>query len=408
MTQEVMQALQYELSIPRYLVARGLTKLQPHRFHAWISPLHLRAVPIPDLPGPEWVRIRTEACGICGSDLNALRGAESFSMEPYASFPCVMGHEIIGRVVACGKQANGIAEGTRVAVENVLPCAPRGITPPCAACAAGNYSLCANFANGHLAPGVLIGFTKGLGGGWGEFCVAHKSQLFPVPGDIPTRDAVLIDSLASALQPVADHFPPDDATVLVYGAGIIGLNVIQCLRAAGSRARIIAIGRHAFQADWATRLGASEVITRNLFPTIADLTSATIRKPTLGPPVLDGGVDHVFDCVGTPQTIDYSMRFVRKRGTVVVVGTAGLLSKVDASPLWFKEVRLTGSAMFSHSTIGGIRKRTYQHVIDLMAGGKLRADGLVTHQFPIAEYAKALTTALDKKRHQGIKVAFEF
>lgn len=403
-----MQALQYELSIPRYLLARGFTKVFPRRFIAGAGCVHLRRIAVPALPGPDWVLVQVAACGICGSDLNALRGAESFSMEPYASFPCVMGHEIVGRVVECGASVTGVATGTRVVVENILPCAPRGITPPCPACARGDYSLCENFANGHLAPGVLIGFTKGLGGGWGELLVAHTSQLFPIPNTISDTDAVLIDSLASAMQPVTDHFPADDTTVLVYGAGIIGLNVIQCLRAAGSRARIIAIARHGFQAEWARRLGATEVVTGNLFHAITELTGARIHKPTLGPPVLDGGVDQVFDCVGTSQTIDCSMRFVRKRGTVVVVGTAGMLSKVDASPLWFKEVRLTGSAMFSHSTIGGVRKRTYQNVIDLLAAGTLRADGLVTHHFPITQYSKALTTALDKKRYESIKVAFKF
>lgn len=403
-----MWALQYELSIPRYLLAKGLTKACPHRFVPWASCLHLRKVLRPVLPGPEWVLVQMEMCGVCGSDLNALRGAESFSMEPYASFPAVVGHEIVGRVVECGSQATDVATGTRVAVENVLPCVTRGIHPPCRACQTGDYALCENFTNGHLAPGVIIGFTRGLGGGWGEYCVAHKSQLFPLPAAIPLPDAVLIDSLASAMQPVADHFPADDATVIVFGAGVIGLNVIQCLRAAGSRARVIAIARHPFQAEWARRLGADEVISGNLFHNIAEFTGAKIHRPTLGPPVLDGGVDQVFDCVGSSQTIDLAMRFVRKRGTVVLVGTAGTISKVDAAPLWFKEVRLTGSAMFSHSTIGGVRKRTYQHVIDRLADGRLRAAGLVTHQFPITQYARALTVALDKKRTHSIKVAFTF
>lgn len=404
---EMMRALQFELSIPKYLLAKGCTKAFPHRFIPQASCLHLRRISRPLLPGPDWVVVKTEICGICGSDLNALRGSESFSMEPYASFPAVMGHEIVGRVVECGPNVKEIATGTRVAVENVLPCATRGITPPCAACQAGDYSLCINFANGHLAPGILTGFTKGLGGGWGEYLVAHVSQLFPIPDRIPLSHAVLVDCLASAMQPVVDHFPADADTVLVYGAGIIGLNVIQCLRAAGSRAKIVAIARYPFQAEWCKRLGADVVLTRDLFRGIADLTGATIHKPTLGPPVMDGGVDQVFDCIGSSQTIDHSMRFVRKRGNVILVGTAGMISKVDAAPLWFKEVRLTGSAMFSHSTIGGVRKRTYQHVIDLMAAGKLHAEGLVTHRLPITDYAKALNLALDKKHHQSIKVAFE-
>lgn len=402
-----MQALQFELSIPRYLCAKAASRLNAHRFFPKLSCLHMRQLPRPELPGPEWVRIKVESCGICGSDLNALRGLESFSMEPYASFPAVMGHEIIGRVVEKGAAAGEIAEGTRVAVENILPCAPRGIDPACPACQRGDYALCENFTGGHLAPGVVIGFTKGLGGGFGEYLVAHRSQLFPIPAAVSLRQAVLIDSLASALQPVATHLPAGEQTVLVYGAGIIGLNTIQCLRAAGFTGHLIAIARHQFQAEWARKLGAGEVILRNVFENVAQLTGATVHKPTMGPPVMDGGVDCIFDCVGSSGTIDYSLRFVRKRGKVVLVGTAGSISKVDAAPLWFKEITLTGSAMFSHATVGGKRQRTYQHVIDMLAAGQLQSEGLVTHHFPLTDYAEAMNVALDKKQHQSLKVAFE-
>lgn len=361
---------------------------------------------MPPLPGPEWVRVRVERCGICGSDLNALRGGESYSMEPYASFPAVMGHEIVGRVVECGAAVRDVAPETRVAVENILPCAARGIVPPCPACATGDYALCENFTQGHLPPGVITGFTRGLGGGWGEYVVAHRSQLFTIPDSIPLEQAVLIDSFASALQPVADHFPAPHETVLVFGAGIIGLHVVQCLRMARFTGHILVVARHDFQAAWAERFGATQIIRREIIPTIATLTHARLHCPTLGPPVCDGGVHRVFDCVGSSATIDTALRVLRKRGHLIVVGTADQLNRVDASALWFKEVRVTGSAMFSHSTVHGVRQRTYQHVIDALARGTLRGDGLVTHQFPIDAYAHALTVALDKRRFQSVKVAF--
>ncbi len=401
-----MFALQFELSIPRYLCTKALCRIAPHRFFPRVSCLHPRDMPPPELPGTEWVRIRVESCGICGSDLNALRGQESYSMEPYASFPAVMGHEIVGRVVERGSAAGEIAEGTRVAVENVLPCAARGINPPCDACANGDYALCKNFTGGHVAPGVIIGFTRGLGGGFGEYLVAHKSQLFPIPAAIPLEQAVLVDSLASAMQPVAQHLPSDHHTVVVFGAGIIGLNTIQCLRAAGFGGRIVAIARHPFQADWAQRLGADEIIRGNIFQEIVEITGAHLLRPTLGPPVLEGGADCVFDCVGSSTTLDTSLRITRKRGKVVLVGTAGAI-KIDASPLWFKEITLTGSAMFSHTTIQGKRQRTYQHVIDMLADGRLKGAGLVTHRFPLHDYRNAFHVALDKTETRSLKVAFE-
>ncbi|MBI2344310.1 MAG: alcohol dehydrogenase catalytic domain-containing protein [Deltaproteobacteria bacterium] len=401
-----MHALQFELSIPRYLLNKTLCHLAPHHFFPRVSLLHERRVPVPSLPNAEWVRVAIEACGICGSDLNALRGHEAYSMEPYASFPAVMGHEIVGRVVACGDAVPEVPLGTRVAVENILPCAPRGMTPPCAACARGDYALCEHFACGALPPGVCLGFTRGLGGGFGKYVVAHRSQLFPLPDDVPLDAAVLIDSLASALQPVAHHRPAPGATVLVFGAGIIGLHVVQALRATGFTGQLVVVARHRFQGMLAKRFGASAIVLRNIIHYLAELTGATVRRPTLGPPVLDGGVDLVFDCIGSSHSIDTSLRITRKRGTVVVVGTAGALSRVDASPLWFKEITLTGSALCSTAEIGGLRQRTYQHVIDMLSDGRLQSEGLVTHWFPLHEYRKAFATALDKRRHQSLKVAF--
>lgn len=389
-----MNALEFRLSIPRYLLSKALSRLFPRRFFAGGSCLQHRQVEVPALPGPDWVRVRVEACGICGSDLNALRGNESYSMEPYASFPAVMGHEIVGR----------LEDGTRVVVENTLPCCTRHIDPTCPACAAGDYNLCDHFRDGDIAPGVCIGFTRGLGGGFGETVVAHRSQLFKIHDAIPLRHAVLIDSFASALQPVATHLPDNSHTVLVYGAGIIGLHTIQCLRAAGFAGTLLAVARHGFQADWARRLGATQIIGRDFYTEIAHHTGARLLKPTLGRPVLEGGVNMVFDCVGSSQTIDASLRVTKKRGKVVVVGTAGTLRGLDASALWFKEVTLTGSAMFGTTTVNGRRQRSYQHVIDMLGSGQLQGAGLVTHSFPLRDYAAAFQTAIDKTRYESLKV----
>ncbi len=389
-----MRALEFRLSIPRYLLSKGLSRLFSRRFFAHASCLHYSEVPVPELPGPDWVRVKVEGCGICGSDLNALRGSESYSMEPYSSFPAVMGHEIVGRA----------EDGTRVAVENVLPCRTRGIDPPCHRCTDGDYNLCDHFRDGHIAPGVCIGFTRGIGGGFGEYVVAHKTQLFKIDDAIPLRHAVLIDSLASALQPVATHLPSSTQTVLVFGAGIIGLNAIQCLRAAGFAGVILAVTRHPFQTDWATKLGATHIIGRDFYNEVAHHTGSRLLRPTLGAPVLEGGVDIVFDCVGSSSTIDASLRITKKRGKVVVVGTAGILRGIDASALWFKEVTLTGSAMSGTTIVSGVRQRTYQHVIDMLADGRLQAAGLVTHSFPLSDFAQAFQTALDKTRHQSLKV----
>ncbi|MBW1992707.1 MAG: zinc-binding dehydrogenase [Deltaproteobacteria bacterium] len=221
-----MQALEYYRSVPRYLLARCLAWCTP----AWLvrlAPLRLRRMVL-ELPGRDWLILRNRLCGICGSDLRLLKGAESWLMEPYASLPAVLGHEVVAEV-AEAPAGSEWRPGDRVVVEPILPCEVRGLEP-CRFCAQGDYNLCENFTRGDLAPGVLVGFHRETGGGMAEFMAAHPSRLVRLPDHLPDREAVLTDSLASALQPVLDHFPPDEATVLVYGAGIIGQHILRLLR----------------------------------------------------------------------------------------------------------------------------------------------------------------------------------
>ena len=159
-----MLALEYYRSIPRYLVAKSLSSLFPRRFFPRVVPLRLKNISFAS-PRPDWVVLRPRLCGICGSDLNLLRGAESYLLEPYASFPCILGHEVVAEVVEAPAES-GFAPGERVAVEPLLACQARG-EAPCRFCARGDYNLCENFTRGKLPPGVILGFTRGAGGGTG-------------------------------------------------------------------------------------------------------------------------------------------------------------------------------------------------------------------------------------------------
>ena len=122
-----MLALEYYYSIPRYLLAKTLSTLFPRRFFSWVTPLRLREIPFTK-PRPDWVVLRPRLCGLCGSDLNLLRGEESYLLEPYASFPCILGHEVVAEVVEAPAHS-GFAPGERVAVEPLLACKARGGGP---------------------------------------------------------------------------------------------------------------------------------------------------------------------------------------------------------------------------------------------------------------------------------------
>jgi threonine dehydrogenase-like Zn-dependent dehydrogenase len=399
-----MKALVYYRSVCRYLLAKGLNRFWPRTFFAGVAPLKMQEMEFSP-PGPAWVVLRPRLCGICGSDLRLLKGAESLLLEPYASMPAVLGHEVVAEV-AEAPPGSEWRVGDRVVVEPILPCEVRGL-PPCRYCAQGAYNLCENFLEGELAPGAVLGFTRGVGGGMAELMAAHPSRLVRLPDDLPDEAAVLTDSLASALQPVLDNFPEDRHTVVVYGAGIIGQHLIRLLRALGCAARVVMVARYRFQEELALAGGASIVMSKPSRALLGEAVGARFVPTTLGGGNLEGGADLFFDCVGSNSSLQEGLLTLRGRGTYVMVGTAGALGPVDFSSLWFRELKLTGSSMYSYGIFQGQKIRTYEKAVELLARGDYPLPGLVSHLFPLADYRRAFKTAFDKRRHQSLKVALD-
>ncbi len=399
-----MLALEYYRSIPRYLLAKSLSSLFPRRFFPWAVPLRLKNVAFAKAH-PDWVVLRPLLCGICGSDLNLLRGVESYLLEPYASFPCILGHEVVAEVVEAPTDS-GFSPGERVAVEPLLACQARG-GAPCRFCARGDYNLCEHFTRGELPPGVILGFTRRAGGGLAELMAAPPGNLFRLPAHLSDETAVLVDSLASALQPVLDNFPPDAATVVIYGAGIIGQQVLRALRALGCGARLVMVARYPFQERLAVAGGADLVLMKPKRRQLGEALGCTFLPTTLGGGNLEGGADFFFDCVGSKSSLQSGLLALRARGTLVLVGTAGTVGPVDVSSLWFRELRLTGSAMYAYGNVRGERRRTYQVAVDLLASEDFPTDGLLTHTFPLGQYRRVFQSALDKRHHHSVKVAVD-
>jgi threonine dehydrogenase-like Zn-dependent dehydrogenase len=399
-----MLALVYHRSVIRYLLAKGLNRFRPRTFFAGVAPLRVQEVDFSP-PGPDWVVLRPRLCGICGSDLRLLQGAESFLLEPYASMPAVLGHEVVAEVLEAPPGSEWQA-GDRVVVEPVLPCAVRGV-PPCRYCAAGSYNLCENFLTGDLAPGAVLGFTRGVGGGMAHMMAAHPSRLVRVPDNLPDEVAVLTDSVASALQPVLDNFPADQNTVVVYGAGIIGQHLVRLLRALGSGARVTMVARHPFQAELAAAGGADVVLSSPGRSQLGEAVGASLVPTTLGGGNLEGGADLFFDCVGSNSSLQEGLLTLRGRGTYVLVGTAGALGPVDFSSLWFRELKLTGSSMYGHGVFQGQKIRTYEKAVEVLARGDYPFQGLISHRFRLTDYRRAFKAAFDKRRHQSLKVVLD-
>lgn len=397
-----MKALVYRRSVPLYLAGSLAGRLFPRRFFPRLTPLDLKEVPAPSAP-EGWVTLRNRLCGICGSDLHLLQGSESFLLEPYGSFPAVLGHEVVAEVVSSSAPGGEWSAGDRVAVEPVLSCLIRGL-PPCRYCAAGEYHLCENFTMGNLAPGPVQGYNRSIGGGMAGVSIAHPAQLVRIPRDLPDELAVLSDSLASALHPVLRHFPEDGQCAIVFGAGILGQHVLRSLRALGSAARTIVVARHAFQKDLAYAGGADEVLMSPSRRDIARAVRARFLPTTLGGGNLEGGADLLFDCVGTRHSLQEGLLALRAGGKIVMAATIGSAGPVDFSSIWFRELHVTGSAFYSESDFQGRRMRTYQRAVELLASKGDLFRGLVSHVFPLTDYVDAFRAAVDKRTWKSMKV----
>lgn len=395
-----MKALVYSRSVPRYLASKLAARYFPKRFFPAISPLDLREVPFAK-PGPGWAELEPLLVGICGSDLNLLKGAESFLLEPYASLPAILGHEA---VAVLKEPAAGLPAGTRVVVEPVLGCAARGL-PLCPNCQAGLVNVCTRFLDPGLGAGSFLGFHAKVGGAMAERFAAHESQILPVPDAVSTEDAALVDSMASVAWPILNHFPSKGQTVAIIGLGILGQHAVRLLRALGFDGRIVALARHPFQADLAAEGGADLVLRSSGRAELAQAVGGRFVPTTLGGGNIEGGADMVIDCVGSRRSVEDGLLALRARGTFVLVGTSHTFGQADVSSLWFRELTMVGSASYGSTLWQGTMTRTYALCLDLLAQG-YPTRGLLTHRFTLDQWKEAFQAAFDK-RGGGMKVCFD-
>ena len=407
-----MKGVLFDASIPKYVTTLAMGKLSKKLSYGGISCTSYREdIKEPVLPNEDWVKIKTLFGGICGSDLNLVYLHDSPSASPFVSFPFVIGHENIGVVVETGKNVTDFKAGDRVMADPMLPCRVRGIEEECEFCKSGNEALCMNFTKGSISPGMLIGSCRDTGGSWGEYYIAHKSQLIPIKDELLSEHAILVDPIASALHPVARNLPADDEHVLIIGSGIIGLMIVACIRALGSKCSITVLSRYDFQGELATKYGADHVVygkKEDYFKRFAEITSGELYQPILGKRVMTGGFDKVFDCVGSDSSIDEALRFTKQCGTMVLVGLASMPKGVDWTPVWLKEIKVTGAYCYSQETIAGVNDSTYRHALRLVEEGLIDVAPLITHVFDIKDYKEAIEAASGKGKYKSIKVLLKF
>lgn len=407
-----MRALVADLSNARAALTLVRSKLQADAAWRRGGVLRLREVPTPQPTRPGWVRVRPTMAGICGSDLKLLH-VTGFSPVLTAYSPsgrAVLGHELTGVVEATGPGVTRVREGDAVLVEPTLRCSHKGLSN-CRRCAAGQGHLCERLdLAGDLCVGQGIGFSdaapNGVGGGWSEGVLAHEDMLVAADGIAPDR-AVLAEPASVALHAVL-RWRRDGDTVVVIGPGTIGLLVTAALRMLHPDLDITVVCAGEFGAQQALAAGASRTVQQPVKRVLADVAGqvgARLLQPRLGSlPVLDGGVDAVFDCVASSSTLDLSLRLLRARGTCVVVGTAGKL-ELDWSLVWWRELAVLGSVVYGDEPALG--RRTFEQVADWLREPAYAVDGLVTHRYPLEEHGQALLTATAGPAAGAVKVVLE-
>jgi threonine dehydrogenase-like Zn-dependent dehydrogenase len=405
-----VKAISFSAPISTYLATRVAGLVSDALYVGPHACTRLADVDVPALPNDRWVRVRTRIGGICGSDLNVITLKASPSTSPFSSFPFVIGHENVGEIVEIGRAVRGTRVGERVVVNPLLCCEPRGIDPACDACASGHHSRCSHFTDGALAPGMLIGTTRGLGGSWGAMFVAHETQLVRVPENVTDEEAVLVEPFACSVHAVRSAMPNSGERVLVIGAGSIGLLNVAALKALAPSCHVTVLARYPFQAEHATRLGADRVVFARggYLAALADAGEARLLKPIIGKPIGVGGFDRTFICIGGARATDDAMRVTRAGGTLVLLGNSARMDGVDWTPLWLKELTLRGSLCYGGHRHGSPARDAFREAADLMASRGASLKPLVTHVYPLTDYRTALATAMDKKASGSIKVAFKF
>ncbi len=316
-------------------------------------------------PGPGEVLVENKASGLCHSDLGVLQGKSP------RRFPIILGHEAAGVVVACGPGVTSLNVGDHVAGGPMAECRA------CANCLSGKTNQCLRsdvLTDAEATPFTLDGQPLNVlapVASFANFTVAPEYYYSKVASEVPFEVACLfgcavMTGLGSALV-VADIQP--GSTVVVFGLGGVGLNVVDGARLAGAR-MVIGIDTSPQKEAAARAFGVTHYIDPAETP---DLAAAIIE-------LTGGGADYSFECVGNAELMTVALRCTRPEwGTSVVVGA-------DRRPLTAQPFDLMRGRTWKGAMMGGAKARTdTARFLKLLAEGKLHTDQLVTHRLKLED-----------------------
>jgi len=308
-------------------------------------------IPAPE-PGPDEVLISVKACGICGSDVHGVDGSTGRRRPPI-----IMGHEAAGIIAGVGAGVTEWKAGDRVTVDSTIYCGH------CEFCRRGLINLCDN----RRVLGVSCENYR-QHGAFAEFVTVPQRILHRLPDGLSFEHAALVEPFAIALHAIGRAPVTLNDTVVVVGAGMIGLALVQALSQAGC-GRLIAVDVADERLGLAAKFGATNIINS----AGGDAVEAILRL-TQG-----RGADVAFEAVGVTATVDAALRCLRKGGALTLVGNVAPKIEFALQTAVTREISIYGSCA---------SRGEYPATLDMLARGVLRAAPLISAAAPLAEGAE--------------------
>jgi L-iditol 2-dehydrogenase len=316
------------------------------------------------------VLVRVKACGICGSDVHGLDGSTGRRIPPI-----IMGHEASGVIAEVGREVEGWKPGDRVTFDSMISCGA------CWHCGRGEINLCEN----RRILGVSCGEYR-RHGAFAEYVAVPRRILYRIPEAVDFSQAAMMEPLSVAVHAVRLARPLVGETAVVVGAGMIGLLILQVLRASGCSA-VISADIDPAKLRRARELGADAALD----PSAPDFRRE-VETRTAG-----RGADIAFEAVGVSAATQTAAAAVRKGGRVVLVGNVSPKVDLPLQSIVTREVALLGSCA---------SQGEYPECLDLVARGKVDLGSLVSARAPLAEGARWFDR-LYKREGDLLKVILE-
>jgi L-iditol 2-dehydrogenase len=311
---------------------------------------------VEDVPMPQFgnndILIRVQACSICGSDIHGMDGSTGRRIPPI-----IMGHEASGVVEMVGSNVLNFKPGDRVTFDSTVYCGS------CDYCRAGQVNLCDN----RKVLGVSCGDYK-LNGAFAEYVAVPQHIVYAMPDNISFEQAAMVEPLSVALHAVKRCNISVNDTALVVGAGMIGLLVIQLLKAAGC-ATVIAADILQNKLEMAKKFGADIILNSNEMDVPSEVGKITKNK----------GADLAFEVVGMASSLNTAIESVKKGGSVILVGNLKKTVDFPLQSVVTRQITLFGSCASSLD---------YGDCLDLISSQRVDVESFISAVAPLDEGAE--------------------